>query len=220
MHERDRETYLINPNIEFPLTVNRYIWRSYFSYFNELNIYTDENNISHPSHPMHKILIEIEPKGFMHEIFKAWQDFDEMDTCFYNKYHKEDKRGVHIAVAVMLEDALLEDSKGFWGSILGTRKPLKSISSKWKLLGYDIADNMMHSALCSYPFDAKMREPVEKEWVHRVNKYGLMSNLDDALNYVKWANVEMRDAELAAKGDLEHTPFQVFGIYSIYEGEL
>lgn len=76
----------------------------------------------------------------------------------------------------------------------------------WKILGYDVSDAYMLSALtnCGYSDDDE-RKTREADYTGRLNQYHLFENATDAASYVPIANSTV----------IEHAPFFVYGLWLI-----
>ena len=77
----------------------------------------------------------------------------------------------------------------------------------WELLGYDVADEWLHSGLTNWGFD-KLTEDVEgirKKYVPALNAYHLFDTLEAAKEFQILSDERVQ----------EHAPFFVFGIWLI-----
>jgi hypothetical protein len=72
----------------------------------------------------------------------------------------------------------------------------------WVFLGYDVTDSMYSGLVnCGYTEDEK---PILQEtWVPRLNEYGLLRNLEDAVEFKEMTNKRVP----------EHAPFFVYKLF-------
>jgi hypothetical protein len=74
-------------------------------------------------------------------------------------------------------------------------------------LGYDIADAALISGLSNCGYEPAEKEELENKWSSRLNQYGLLSTIEDA--------VELR--EITDRRVPEHAPFWIFEVLQTEE---
>jgi len=74
------------------------------------------------------------------------------------------------------------------------------------LLGYDVADASWISGLTNCGYAPEDKKRLSSSWLPRLNSYGLLKELDDAIKFRDVSNLRAPD----------HAPFWVFGISQFY----
>jgi hypothetical protein len=194
--EEFRDNYLLNRNIQWPLSVDTMIWPSYFSFSGYLSGFrTDE-------------MIDVNPLSTRQEALRLWENHNEMKTVFSQRFGQNEKKGVQVAVILLAENP--RSTNEYWHAVLDPPMILNDIPKEWQLLGHDVADEYMTSGLSNCGYKEEDRKTLEKKWSQCLNKYGLIRNLDDALRFL-----QVTDRRVP-----EHAPFYVYVLYSIKPDEI
>jgi len=106
--------------------------------------------------------------------------------------------GVRLAFSIYLRD-VAEENRGTW------LPRARRIEGESKLLGYDVADQVMTSGLsnCGYTDEEKRR--LRPTWGGLLNEHHLFDQVDLASEFRR----------ITAERVQEHAPFFVFGIYML-----
>jgi hypothetical protein len=184
-----RDSYLLNPSVRWPLSVDKMVWPTVFEY--------DETGRTSDLKPV----VQIEPVSFHQEALELWSDCSEMIRVA-SKCGIPKEATVPIALDIASETSLLDFS--YWHAVLDDSYPLISFDETWVLLGYDVADCYRLSGLanCSYRTEDKLL--LSQEWSSALNQFGLIQTFDAAAQFVRITNRRVSD----------HAPFFVYGIYS------
>ena len=203
MGKEYREEFLLNPDVEWPSSVDTSIWPSVF-------IFPDELEYDRKEYEKGNRII-VNNANFWHSMYNHWQDFKKMEKFFTKSKEFKGRSVVRIATTVVLNDTLDDILKGgYWSSIAGSPLLGATIDKKWKFIGYDVADDGKFSGLSNCSYSEEEKAALIREWANRLNTYGLFSDLDDAIRF----------AEKSDKRVPGHAPFYVYGLYSINENEL
>ena len=201
--KEERDEVLLNPEVEWPLSVDTFVWPSIFMYEDEGDVYQYQNEES----------IYLKTRNIQQERFYLWQDFDEMTKSINYIDILERNVGIPIAISVHLSEEQIKGyafNETFWSRIKTSSLFGKTLSGRWKLIGYDVADDVLRSGLSALHFGGFNQEEkpeIVKEWAHFLNEHGLFIELDGA----------MRFAEFMDKLEPGHAPFYAFGLYGINE---
>jgi hypothetical protein len=89
--------------------------------------------------------------------------------------------------------------------MFAVEEPVQTVDTDdgWQLLGYDVADAAMTSALMNCGFQPEERSALRQAWADKLNAHGLFPSPDDA-----HAFRSLSDARVA-----EHAPFSVFALH-------
>ncbi len=79
------------------------------------------------------------------------------------------------------------------------------VGPAWRLLGYDVADEGNISGLSNCGFGEDEMVSLRATWASRINDYGLMTNLSDALSF----------RSITDRRVSEHAPFQVYALWLV-----
>jgi hypothetical protein len=188
--QEHRNLYLLRPQTEWPLSVDPLVWPSVF--YSE--IFRAATNLPYGS-------IEVDPST---DDGQYWLNLDQM-TGHYETHKRPETQGVFVAIHLFSEKAL--DSNFIPYSFdncalsLGETNP-RECPPEGEFLGYDVADASRMSGLANCGYTDIERKQLEQVWSSRLNSYGLLKTLEDA--------VEFR--QVCDKRVAEHAPFWIFGI--------
>jgi hypothetical protein len=108
-----------------------------------------------------------------------------------------------VAVAI---GAVATDSRA--RELLAMERGIKTevvVGTRWRFLGYDIADAGDISGLSNCGFEGRELERLRPTWAPRLNGHGLFSEISDAVSFRSATDQRVR----------EHAPFQVYGIWMV-----
>ena len=130
--EEGRRTYLLRPEIEWPMSVDRRVWPSIFGLYYDASA---KRSIS---------FLAAEPESDMWNLLDLWANLSEMEAWYARHGAGESVSVVPVAVGVFLEAT--PASRGIWPT---ADTPLLSSA---KLIGFDVADFGRTSAVsnCGY----------------------------------------------------------------------
>ena len=192
--QKDRNIYLLRPQTEWPLSVDPLIWPSVF--YSE--IFREATNLPYGS-------IEVDPST---DDGQYWLNLDHM-KAHYETHKRPENQGVFVAIHLFSEKALdsnfISYSSGNCALVLGETNP-SECPSGCEFLGYDVADASRISGLANCSYTDLERRQLEQVWSSRLNSYGLLKTLEDA--------VEFR--QVCDKRVAEHAPFWIFGISKLF----
>jgi len=191
--KKRRSTYLLQPEIEWPLSVDTSVWPSVF-------YYPHEN--MRATHPLPEQAISVCARDTRGLALELWSHRDEMESVFAE--HKQRLIIKGISVAVVIEDANDLLSEEYWRAVLQPPLSLSQLPTTWRFLGYDIADRYMISGLsnCGYADDEKRL--LQPYWSTRLNHFGLLTTLADAREY----------RQITERRIPQHKPFYIWSLYA------
>ncbi|HKW02078.1 MAG TPA: hypothetical protein VJN96_19810 [Vicinamibacterales bacterium] len=192
-----RDSFLLKPDVEWPLSVDPLVWPSVFY----SAIFREAVDTSYSS-------IEVPPST---DGGKYWLNLDRM-TAHYDRHKKTDTSGVMVAIELFFPEALLvgdvvhyEQLDGIQCGIWLDRTIPAELPSGCALLGYDVADAGWISGLTNCGYVTGEKEPLARAWATRLNQFGLLSSLEDALEFKRMTDERVK----------EHSPFWVYGIWQV-----
>jgi len=193
---KQRDSFLLRPDIEWPLSVDSLVWPSVFF----SRIFADVAELQRGS-------IEVAPET---DDGKYWLNLEQMKS-HYEAHKKSGGRGVGVGIHVFSENSLTGDVIPYTikpgiacAMILGNTVPSECPADS-ELLGYDVADASRISGLSNCGYTPDELEQLRPLWVPRINGFGLLTTLQDA--------VEFR--ELCDTRVPEHSPFWVYDIWRL-----
>jgi len=187
---RRREIYLLNPDVDRPLSVDNAVWPSFFRFPALIS-----NGVA--PHPL--TTIQAEAEYIDHEL---WLDVSRMRRCFADSASNS-SRGMEIGIELIARPDLTSDQ--FGSSILEKSTAPSELPTESKLLGYDVADASLLSGLSNCSYSDEERLTLGRKWSAKLNEHGLFADLDSALEYKKITDVRVA----------EHAPFWVFSLYHL-----
>lgn len=198
-HERRRLWHLINPKIDWPLSVDVMVWPSVFHY-----IGGDSVGERSPYYFYSNGTLEVSPSDYRHRVIRLWPNLDDMTSYFLSYEERFMKKAIPVAIVAHSEEPLENyDEPSAWLGALSPRLLLDTIPRNWLFLGYDVADTGLISGLSNCGYAEKEREHLGKVWCSRLNEYGLIKTLHEALVFRDLTNTR----------EPEHAPFFVFSLY-------
>lgn len=192
-----RQSYLLRPDVEWPLSVDPLVWPSVF--YSE--IFKEAVNLPYSS-------IELPPST---DDGDYWLNLDRMKE-HYDSHKKAGTGGVIVGIELFFPETSLvgevvhyEELDGIQCGIWLGRTVPSELPPGSELLGYDVADAGWISGLtnCGYLSDEK--EPLARAWASRLNNFGLLASLDDAMEFKRLTDERVK----------EHSPFWIYGIWRI-----
>jgi len=110
-----------------------------------------------------------------------------------------------IAITLCLEER--EEREVDWRSIIPTPKP-DHRTGEWALVGFDVADRWMLSALtnCGFVVGLDDADAMRRKWAPHLNKFHLFTTIEPALSFKQVSDERLKNS---------HAPFVVFGIWVV-----
>lgn len=189
--QKRRDMHLLASNIVWPLSVDIMVWPSVFLYHRRHS----------PPYFQFKEAIVVSPQNTRQEALGLWTDLDEMKDTFYKHKNKLIQNVIPLAIVLVSDASLWSDE--FWHAVLNPILSINKLPLKWQFLGYDVADRDMISGLSNCGYESDRKELLQKTWSFRLNEYGLIKNLEDAIEF----------KELSDKRIPEHAPFYVYELW-------
>jgi hypothetical protein len=180
-----RELFLLRPDIEPPISVDRRVWPSLFRFPGD---WVDPQRRDAPA---------VADLSFGEVALRLWRDRRRMDAALAAS-------GSAGAVPIRI-DLLTEPSDGAhdaWQILNMVPEPLLDGSENWSLVGHDVADSSLLSGLMNCGYSQPERRALRPLWAAKLNRAGLFDSADDAFAF---------RAVTAARVP-EHAPFFVFAI--------
>ena len=190
-----RAEYLLRPDIEWPLSVDTFVWPSVF--FSQI--------FRNPAFESYST-IEVDPD--VHQQFRL--DLDRMRD-FYHSHRALAPDGVFVGIELLSERTAegpaipYELPEGIQCGIWLEQTVPARLPDGSTLLGYDVADAARLSGLSNCGYTEEEIRDLSPVWAKRLNSFGLFSSLDDAVAF----------RELSDRRVVEHAPFWVYGLWRI-----
>lgn len=188
-----RDIHLLSPEINWPLSVDTMIWPSLFRYFRDCSIH---------SYFQFNEAIDVTPRNTRHSALELWSSLDEMKNYYLGQKDMAPKNGISIAIILLLRDKSLQSDE-FWNTVLDPPLSIDALPKNWLFLGYDVADRDMISGLSNCGYDPNEKNLLQKTWSARLNEYGLLITLEDAVEFQKVSENRVP----------EHKPFYVYALW-------
>jgi hypothetical protein len=187
-NERRRD-YLIDPTVEWPLSVDPDVWPS---------IFDDPAASTLRRDPLHAILLQPDLGDLRQRHIGLWTRASALRDAIAAAGAAE--RTVCVAIEVLLENGLERDPD--WDIRLGGETPCEPSRVDWARLGFDVADIDYTSGLSNCGWLAEDEQSWKERWLPFMNEHGLLADLGAA--------TDLR----AAMDDRapEHAPFFVYRI--------
>jgi hypothetical protein len=197
--DRDsRAQYLLRPDIEWPLSVDRSVWPSVF-FSKHFRDFRDED-----------ATIGIDPELEGTSGLTSWQDLDRM-RAHYDPHGALAPGGVFVAIELLSEKTAegplvsYELPGGIECAIWLDPTVPNRIPEGSTLLGYDVADAGRISGLSNCGYTEGEVEAMGPVWADRLNSFGLLSTLEDAVAF----------RQLCDQRIPEHAPFWVYTLWRL-----
>ena len=188
-----RNLFLLDPGVEWPLSVDTLIWPSVF--VSKLSTIK----------PFATIEVDVDAQGSDY-----WLRLQEM-RAHVEAHQSDPSRGVPIAIELCSEQPLDDDivpyeeaggiACGLW---LNATVPAV-VPEESELLGYDVADAGRISGLTNCGYTEQDQQTLRPAWGSRLNRFGLLQTLDDAIEYR-----HVSDTRVA-----EHAPFWIYALWRV-----
>lgn len=190
-----RAQFLLRPDIEWPLSVDRLAWPSVFY-----------SSIPRPSwESSSTIHVDLESEGLDFRL-----DLDRMRRC-YEAHRALAPDGVFVAVELLSEQEsegpsllYMLDGNIQCGVWLEPTTPDR-LPDGSTLLGYDVADPARFSGLNDCGYTEQEIRDLAPVWAPRLNAFGLFATLEDAVAFRP-----VCDARVP-----EHAPFWVYALWRL-----
>lgn len=191
--KKDRDLFLLRPEIEWPLSIDPLVWPSIF----DSKIFRVANKLPYP-------YIEVDPSL---DGGHYWLNLELMQAHF--KAHKQPGMGgVFVALDLFSEKELDSDYIPYMdiennqcALELGITAPPQCPSGSI-FLGFDVADASRISGLTNCEYSAEDKEQLLPRWTSRLNSFGLLKTLGDAVEFRSVCDSRIED----------HAPFWIYGI--------
>lgn len=187
-----RDRFLLGPDIEWPISVDPLVWPSIF--FSKL--FRDAIKPSYGN-------IEVDPSI---DNGKYWLNLEQMKH-HYAANKLPNSRGVFVCIHLFSEAPLDGFSVSYLQNGIQCGLELHDTTPREApedaaLLGYDVADASWISGLSNCSYSPEDKKQLSSRWLPRLNSYGLLKGLDDAVDFRDVCNSRVAD----------HAPFWIFGI--------
>lgn len=193
---KHRESFLLSQEIEWPLSVDPLVWPSVF--FSK--IFGDATKLPYGN-------IEVDPAVDGGEY---WLNLAQMKR-HYEANKLPNSKGVFVCVHLFSEAPLTGFSVPYLQNGIQCGLELHDTSPREApegtvLLGYDVADASWISGLSNCSYTPEEKKQLSSRWLPRLNSYGLLKELDDAVEFREVCNLRVPD----------HAPFWVFEISQLH----
>jgi hypothetical protein len=183
-----RELYLLRPDVEQPISVDRIVWPSVFLFPGDW------------SNPDRKVKPVTPRFGFAEVTTRLWRDRTRMDAALRDHFSGDSAPGAMMRIDLVTDGS---DKTGeAWKFLNLVPEPLLEGSDLWPLVGYDVADSSLCSGLMNCGYAQAERQALRPVWAPKLNNHGLFAAADDALAF---------RAVTAARVP-GHAPFFVFAV--------
>jgi hypothetical protein len=201
-----REAFLLRPEIEAPISVDRLICPSIFQPEVQRS---EESKIMltrfTPSLPVNRTVTQQAddwPESDLN-ILGLWTDFRKMLSWAEQKPDLKKFIRFPIAIQMLLEPEMA--SELLWLTVTDTGQKPVLCADEWPLLGYDVADRGRISALSDCSYDGGDLREARLRWGNYVNDWGLLNDLKPATSFREVSNERIR----------EHAPFYTYRVVRI-----
>jgi hypothetical protein len=184
-----RETFLLDPSVQWPLSVDWWVWPSLFR---------DEVADTLRRHPLDELLISPDMSDYRVHAIGLWTSASAMKRRV-EEAHATD-RSVPVAVELCSEHGF--ERVPDWNDRLGGASPCEPPRVGWPLLGFDVADIGYISALSNCGWAEDARAIMQQRWLPHLNEHGLFEDADAASDFLPVAE------DLVS----EHAPFFVYAL--------
>jgi hypothetical protein len=183
-----RELYLLRPDVEQPISVDRIVWPSVFLFPGD---WANPERADPPITPRF---------GFAEVTTRLWRDRSRMDAALREHFASDITPGALMRIDLVTDAS---DKAGeAWKFLNLVPEPLLDGSDQWPVIGYDVADSGLRSGLMNCGYSQPERQALRPAWAPKINGHGLFTSPDDAFAF---------RAVTTARAP-EHAPFFVFAI--------
>jgi hypothetical protein len=180
-----RELFLLRPDIDQPLSVDRLVWPSLFRFPGD-----------RPD-PGHANALPATGLSFGEVALRLWRDRRQLDSALTVP---GGAASLPIRIDLLTEGA--DAAHEAWRILNVVPEPMLEGFDNWKVLGHDVADASLLSGLMNCGYSQPERRALRPAWAARLNAAGLFDSADDA-----FAFRAVTDARVP-----EHAPFFVFAV--------
>jgi hypothetical protein len=191
--KEQRNTYLLRPDVDWPLSIDPLVWPSVF--YSKIFLGTTHHNYG---------TIEVDPSV---DDGDYWLNLEQMME-HYRRNKKPGSQGVPICTQLFSENPIDGDRIAYTigGGIgcvmlLGDTVPREPPAGV-EFLGFDVADATQLSALSNCNYTQGERQRLQSKWAERLNDFGLLSTYEHALEFKDVSNERVT----------EDAPFWIYGI--------
>jgi hypothetical protein len=181
-----RELYLLRPDVERPVSVDRAVWPSLFLFPGD---WTNPDRKDKPVAPQ---------LAFGEVATRLWRDRARMDAAL--RMQVPPPHGALVRIDLVTDAS--DKAGDAWKILNFVPEPVLEGSADWPVAGYDVAAASLLSGLMNCGYSLPERRALRPVWAPKVNDHGLFESLDDALAYRA-----ATDARVP-----EHAPFFVFAV--------
>ena len=191
-----RAEYLLRPETEWPLSVDKLVWPSVFYPTNFKSPYWESYST-----------IEVDPAI---EGVGYWLDLDRMRT-HYDLHRALAPDGMFVGVELLSEQDAdgptipYMDGEGHQCGIWLDQTRPERLPGGSSLLGYDVADAGRISGLANCGYTEEEIRDLPGVWAKRLNSFGLLTTLDDAVAFRRVCDERVS----------EHAPFWVYALWRL-----
>jgi hypothetical protein len=191
--QKRRDEYLLRPDTQWPLSVDGLVWPSMFRVAKLDSL---------PDLAPH--VIDLAPGRF--------PDHSDLDQLKKIRELAGRSGGIITAFELFTEKVPEGEFIAYEraGIVHGLEVPATNPASLPRLtefLGFDVADGGHISGLSNCGYKQEAKDVLAKQWGKRLNKYGLLPSLGDAVEFREMTNARVP----------EHAPFWIFGIHRLPE---
>ena len=169
-----REQYLIKPDVEQPLSVDKAVFPSIFDFDNGA-----------PNRQSRRLVVQ--PREFRLQALGLWGDYDAMSRHGHDR-NTGGENLISIAVAV----ATFGDP--YWGDFVIESSFPGEDAKRWRFAGCDVADKFLTSGVSNCGLGDELHS-LRQVWACRINEDGLFSAIEHASNFARF--LDSRVAEHA-----------------------
>jgi hypothetical protein len=190
-----RERFLLTTSADPPLSVDRTAWPSRF----RLELAGPRPGTSGRG----DIAVALSGEPCFDPGTELWVDFDEM-LSYRRPARRSHDYGISVAVTFR-DHAELTESE-WWPGIDSAGVTPAEPAREWGVLGFDVADGSLTSALFNFEVEAAEREALRANWAHRLNPYGLFGTSEDSFAFRDFCNTRFPS----------HQPFYVYKLLLVW----
>jgi hypothetical protein len=178
-----RQQYLYKLDVIKPLSVDTRVWGS---------IFVADNRPVPP-----------ERFGFQ----DSWADLEALQQAVSREFKRQPLQPYRVTAIGLFPAPPEDDRKAVWPSKIPPVRPDR-LGSEWGLLGYDVADQWMLSALsnCGFLPGVDDVEGLRRRWSPTLNQYHLFDDVQAAYEFKSMSDERLRH---------DHAPCFVFGLWVI-----
>ena len=193
-----RAEFLLRPDVEWPFSVDRSVWPSVF-----FSTHARDFRDSYSTIP-------VEPDLEGTSGLTSWLDLERMHT-HYDAHRALASDGVFVGIELLSEKSAegpmisYEMSGGIGCGIWLDPTIPDQIPEGSTLLGYDVADAGWISGLSNCGYTEEETEALSAAWGSRLNSVGLLSTLEDAVEFRQVSDQRVP----------EHAPFWVYALWRL-----